>query len=749
MAWPLAWVAAVCFSAPAAAQTPAVQTTAIAHLRAAIRVDGRLDEPVWSQLTPITHFVQTNPTEGAPASEKTEAFLFYDDENLYFGFKCYDSEPHKIVARYDTHDARTWSDSINIFLDPFGDRRTGYFFSVNARGVQYDALMKEGQPFDGTWDGIWQSAARLEDWGWSAEVAIPFKSIRFRPGQTWGLNLGRDIVRKNENDNWQIVTRFDGFMRPSKAGLLTGIENVKSGRNLELIPYFSARTRRSAPSPLDNGEKYEGGADLRWGLGPNLTVNATLNPDFAETEADEINITISRYELFFPEKRTFFTEGANFFSTPLNLFYSRRIGARLTDTNGLSNGQPQRMLFGAKLTGKQGPWSIGLLDAKTQGRDFSVTVPSTGTRLNEFAPGANFFVLRVARDIGKNSSLGFLTVNRDQDPGAVGSTQRVHAMDLNLVLGPHWSWQSQAGYNQNQLTSSDALQRSAFGSLAKYNSGTWAFVAQYKFLGRGFDVSQIGIEPETGRHSGDLGISYTPFLNSHYIRQLFLTLNYDFSQDTQGLLQDAGADAEASAQLKNFWRVTARYSYDRVRFNQFAPDFSLLPPTRVYIEPRLQLTLTTNENRPVWFTYRFVHRKEAEFRENFYGREQRHELSLLAHLLNRTKLQFSGIYDREFLLDGRPFQDRRLFITRLNHQFTTKWRARVLAQFSNDRHGHTWNLNSILAYDFTARSVFLAGYNYQNSRDVFQTSPLPLLNPRHPSDLGNELFFKFSYLFHF
>ena len=249
MAWPLAWVAAVCFSAPAAAQTPAVQTTAIAHLRAAIRVDGRLDEPVWSQLAPITHFVQTQPSEGAPASEKTEAFLFYDDENLYFGFKCYDSEPHKIVARYDTHDARTWSDSINIFLDPFGDRRTGYFFSVNARGVQYDALMKEGQPFDGTWDGIWQSAARLEDWGWSAEVAIPFKSIRFRPGQTWGLNLGRDIVRKNENDNWQIVTRFDGFMRPSKAGLLTGIENVKSGRNLELIPYFSARTRRSAPQP--------------------------------------------------------------------------------------------------------------------------------------------------------------------------------------------------------------------------------------------------------------------------------------------------------------------------------------------------------------------------------------------------------------------------------------------------------------------------------------------------------------------
>ena len=736
-------------SLPVAAQAPAAHTASTPHVRAAIHVDGRLDEPVWSQLTPITDFVQTEPSEGAPASEKTETFLFYDDENLYFGFKCYDSEPRKIVARYDTHDARTNSDSINIFLGPYGDRRTGYFFSVNARGVQYDGLMKEGQPLDGTWDGIWQSAARLEDWGWSVEVAIPFKSIRFRLGESWGLNLGRDIVRKNENDNWQIVTRFDGFMRPSKAGELTGIEGVRSGRNIEVIPYFSARTRRGAPSPLDNGQKYEGGADLRWGLGPNLAINATLNPDFADTEADEINITISRYELFFPEKRTFFTEGADFFSTPMNLFYSRRIGARLTDANGLSNGQPQRILFGAKLTGKQGPWSIGLMETRTQAGDFTVTDPVTGNRRNEFAPGANFFVLRVAHDIGKNSSIGFLTVNRDQAAGDVGSTERVHAVDLNLVLGPHWSWQNQAGYNQNQITSSGGIQRATFGSLAKYNSEKWELIATYKFLGRGFDITQIGIEPETDRHRAGLDLIYKPFLNRFYIRQLFFELNYDTLSDTAGLLQGAGGDALVKAQLKNFWTVTVDYSYDRTRYNQFTPNFALLVPTRVYIQPREQFQITTNENRPVSFTYLFVHRKVAEFHENFYGREQRHELGLLAHAFGRTKVQFSGVYDREFLMDGTPFQDRRLLITRINQQFTTRWRARILAQFENNRHGGSWNVNSIMAYDFTARSAFLAGYNYQKSHDIFQLSPLPLLNPRHPSDLGNEFFVKFSYLFDF
>src|SRR5947209_2832170 len=437
---------------------PQSHTAEIRHIAAKIRVDGRLDESVWGQITPITEFVQTNPDEGAPASERTEAFLFYDDEKIYFGFKCYDSEPGTMVARYDTHDARTNSDSVNILLDPYGDRRTAYFFSINARGVQFDALLSEGNAMDPTWDGIWESAARLYDWGWEAEVAVPFKSIRFHPGQTWGLNLGRDIVRKNENDNWQMVTRFDGFMRPSKAGYLAGIENIRPGRNIELIPYFAARVRRGAFDPLDNRQKYEGGGDVRWGLRPNLTLNAAINPDFADTEADEINITISRFELFFPEKRSFFTEGSNFFATPFQLFFTRRIGARLTDQNGLTNGEPQRI----------------------------------------------FFVLRIAHDIGKNSAIGFITINRDQQPGDVGSTERVHAADLNLVLGPHWKWQTQAGYNQNRVTTSGGIQRGSFGSQAQYNSEKWQLSTFYKFLGRGFDVSQIGFEPETDRHSGGL-----------------------------------------------------------------------------------------------------------------------------------------------------------------------------------------------------------------------------------------------------
>jgi len=718
-------------AAGAHAQVSVTRTLRIERIQTEIRVDGRLDEPVWSQIAPESGFVQTEPLEGQPVSERTEARIFYDDRNLYFAFWCYDSEPAKMIARFDTHDARTYSDSVNIFLDPYGDRRTGYFFSVNARGVQFDGVMAEGSggddPVDDTWDGIWQSAARLEDSGWSAEVAIPFKSIRFAPSQTWGINLGRDIVRKNETANWQLVARFDGFMRPSKAGLLEGIGDVEPGRNIEVIPYASSRIRRGAFDAREDGEKYEGGVDVRWGVLPNATVNLTVNPDFADTEADEINISISRFELFFPEKRTFFNEGANFFATPLDLFFTRRVGARLPD------GQPQRILLGAKLTGKVGPWSLGLLEARTQEQDFRD--PSTG--LIDTAPGANFFTLRGKRDIWGNSSIGFVTVNRDQSAGTVGSTQRAHAVDLNVVSGENIRLVSQWAYNQNETTAEGGIHRMAGGGAFAYESNTWEVGAEYQYTGRAFDISEIGFEPEVDRHSADASIEWKPFINRNGIRQVFFQVNQDIQLDTSGLTQDSGSDADLRVQFTNFWSVRGRYSYDLVRFNEFTPAFGRLPNTRIYITPIARLFVNSNENRPVFFNYQFRWQKFAQFRENFYGRGYTHELALNARMFSRTRLEFRGIYVREFLEDGTPFQIRRLFVTRLAHQFTRKLRGRILGQVANDRRGQEFNVNSVIGYDFTARSAFLVGYNFQRR------------SPGAPGDLGHELFFKLSYLFQF
>jgi len=736
---------ALLVSAPGQAQQEPPRTAPVIQTRrvdAAIRVDGRLEEPIWAELEPISNLIQTEPDEGQPASERTEIRVFYSGSKLYFAFQCFDREPDKIIGRYDAHDARTNSDSVNILLDPFGDRRTGYFFSINARGVQFDALVAESgrdegpsptsnafeRMVDSSWDAVWESAAQIEDWGWSAEVAIPFKSLRFAAGTSaWGINLGRDIVRKNETANWVFVSRFDQLMRPSKAGELRGIADVRPGRNLELIPFAVPRFRRGAPDPGAKREDFHAGVDIRWGLTPNLTVNATFNPDFGETEADIANISISRFELFFPEKRTFFTEGATYFRTPMSLFFSRRIGERLPD------GRPQRILFGGKLTGKVGPYTLGLLEALTDTTRFKD--PDTGSLLR--SPRANFLAVRLQRDIFEKSSLGFLSVNRDQAAGDFGAAERVHAIDLNILHGQYETWASQIAVSRNPFATTGGIQRFAFGSAFRHNSDRWEYYGTGFFRGRSFDVSEIGFEPQTNRIGGVAGVTYKPFLGHHAIRQIFINWNHDQGNDTFGNIQESGSDFDVRVQFTNFWSLRGRYSYNRTRFNLFTADFQRLDVTQVYPEPRVRFFFNTNENRPVWLSLEYSWQKSVNFRDNYYGPRQQYEVELNARLAGRTRLNLQGEYNREFLLDGTPLQVRRLYVARITHQFTSRWRTRLLAQLSDDRRGRNWNVNSLIAYDFTARSAFFVGYNYQKA------------TPGSLADLGHEVFVKLSYLFGF
>lgn len=700
-----------------------------------INVDGRLSERVWETIEPVTDFTQTQPTEGAPVSERTEARIFYDDHNIYFGFKCYDSEPNRIVARLGAHDGRTNSDSVDILIDTFLDRRTGYFFSINSRGIQFDAITNEGsgktgwEIHDSTWDGIWESAAAIEPWGWSAEVVIPFKSIRLphSADQVWGVNLAREIVRKNENAYWAAVTRFDETMKPSKAGLMDGLENVSVGRNLELIPFISSKYRRTNWQPELNGPQANFGLDARYGLASNITATLAVNPDFGETEADEFTSQISRFEIFFPEKRKFFTEGANYFITPMDLFFSRRIGAPLPD------GEPQRVLQGGKITGKTGPWTLGILESVTQRSDY--VDPLDGSR--NTAPGAVFGVVRVQRDILQKSAIGFISVNRFQERGAYGQNESSHGVDLSILSGQHISWASQFMVNTNSANPGMDWQHTGWQSEFAYNSDLWTYEAEGKFLGRRVDMSNTGFEPETGRWSGDLRAVWKPFINRWGMRQFFMELNYDESNGTAGELQDAGADLRLRMQLKNFWNIHAEHSYDRVRFNEFTPDFGLQAPTRVYQTPKYRVWVETNENRRFWFLAEYITGKLVQFDEHFYGFSKEVDLQASSRINSHLRWDITAINVRESLRTGQNYQDRRYLISRWNYQFSPKMRARVLAQYEGNRHGKNFSVNSLLAYDFTARSALFVGYNRQRR--------LPLSN----TDLGHELFVKLSYLWSF
>lgn len=714
------------------------QSRKVAHIRrgeAKLHLDGKLTEQVWEEIDPITDFTQTQPSEGAPVSERTEARIFYDEDNIYFGFKCYDSEPDKIVARLGPHDGRTNSDSVNILIDTFNDRRTGYFFSINSRGIQFDATTNEGSGREGweihddTWDGIWQSAASLEPWGWSVEVVIPFKSIRLprNAEQLWGLNLGRDIVRKDENAYWTAVTRFDATMKPSKAGAMQGLENVRVGHNLELIPFITGRYRRTDWQPELNGAKGNAGLDARYGLSSNITATLAVNPDFGETEADELTSEISRFEIFYPEKRKFFTEGANYFATPMELFFSRRIGARLPD------GEPQRVLQGAKITGKTGPWTLGVLESVTQQSDY--VDPLDGAR--ETAPKAVFGVVRVQRDIFQKSAIGFISVNRLQDKGAYGQQETSHGVDLSILSGQHISWASQFTVNTNSANPGMDWQHTGWQSEFTYNSDLWTYEAAGKFLGSRVDMSNTGFEPETGRWSGDLRAVWKPFINRWGMRQFFMELNYDESNGTGGELQDAGADLRLRMQLQNFWNIHAEHSYDRVRFNEFTPDFQLKPAARIYETPKYRVWVESNENRRFWFLAKYVTGKLVQYGEHFYGSGKEVDLQASARINSHLRWDMTAINVRESLGDHTNYQDRRYLISRWNYQFSPKLRARVLAQYQADRYRKDFSLNSLVAYDFTARSAVFVGYNRQRH--------LPLEN----ADLGHEVFVKLSYLWSF
>jgi hypothetical protein len=381
-----------------------------------LQVDGRLDERAYA-LPSIGDFVQHLPRTGAPATERTEAWVFFDDEHLYVAGRCWDSSPPEAwVAdemRRDTTQLRQ-NDNFAVLLDTFHDRRNGYLFYTNPLGALADYLVTdEGNP-NLDWNPVWAVRTGRFEGGWTVEMAIPFKSLRYDPGagRTWGIQLRRMIRRKNE---WTYLTSLPASLatttaifRVSEAATLVGLDLPDAGKNIELKPYAISRvtTDRTRNPAIDNDPDGDLGIDAKYGLTSNLTADFTYNTDFAQVEVDEQQVNLTRFNLVFPEKRDFFLEGRGVFDfgrggslggggdTP-SLFYSRRIG--------LEGNRVVPIDAGGRLTGKVGEYGIGVVNIQTADVD-------------DLAPAANFTVLRVKRDILRRSSIGAMFTNRTATP---------------------------------------------------------------------------------------------------------------------------------------------------------------------------------------------------------------------------------------------------------------------------------------------------------------------------------------------
>ncbi len=403
----------------------------VVRAESAPRIDGKLDEQIWAQSWVDPNFTQNFPDEGKPPTQKTELRVLYDNDAIYVGIRCFDSNPDKISARLTRRDRDIDSDKVTVDISSKNDRASSYHFEVTAAGVQIDGIRFDDTSYGSDWDGRWYSDVSRDAEGWTAELAIPLVSLRYNGDVTaMGFQVRRIIPRNGEIDEWSYVPRTSKG-EVSYYGQIDGMSGLQAKRLTELLGYYSPRFTFRRNQGVFDGTAHasEVGADVKLGLTPALTLNGTFNPDFGTVEVDQTVVNLTTVETYFPEKRPFFLEGAELFSTPFTLFYSRRIGAKPPSpalTNSASQLEPtpaEGRIWGAvNVTGLVAPrTSIGVIDAVTADQDALILRgPAAEPEKVNVDPVTNFAVVRLRNEFGTNSSIGLLTtaVNRFEKKGA-------------------------------------------------------------------------------------------------------------------------------------------------------------------------------------------------------------------------------------------------------------------------------------------------------------------------------------------
>lgn len=469
------------------------------------KLDGTLDDPLWRTATPITDFRQREPFEGQASTEKTEVRILYSRHAVYFGIRCYDSDPSRIVATELRRDvSQDLDDHFEILIDSNHDRRGAYVFQINPLGTQVDGLIVEeqgsgfgsfGADFDTGWDGVWTSEARITADGWTATIEIPFTTLNFTRSNNvlWGLNFKRFIRRKNEQDLWRAYRRTFGITKVSQAGDLRGITDIGSGRLFVVKPYAVARydkqTAQDPKFPLT------GGLDMKYGLTSNLVLNLTGNTDFADTEVDLEPFNLTPFKVFIPEKRQFFLENAGNFNFDLGdqdqLFFSRQIGIDPI------TGQQVPINGGARLTGTLGRTELGIMDVDTR---------SSGPN-----PYSNFAVVRVKESLWPGSYIGVMGIDK-RSGNLLDSYNQTGGVDTRLVFFKDWFVDAHMAGTQSPINISGASgSASDVGASLSYRSNWLDGIVERRKIGPNFNPEVGFIErTDSDETYGDMTFKFRP-----------------------------------------------------------------------------------------------------------------------------------------------------------------------------------------------------------------------------------------------
>jgi hypothetical protein len=557
----------------------------------AMSVNGRLDEPIWQRAVPAADFRQQEPDNGNSATERTEVRAIFDSNRLILGVICYDDPAGLMANTLQRDEPFASGDKFQWTIDTFLNGRSGYFFEINPAGAMGDGLIVAGTTsVNKQWDGIWNLKVQKTEIGWTAEIELPFRTFNFDPNSsTWGINFQRSIRRKEEESLWMGHARNQGLRRMTNAGLLTGLTGLTQGVGLDVKPYVVA-TADAAPGRGEPGTRLarDVGVDVFYNVTPGLRANLTVNTDFAQTEVDQRLVNLTRFPLFFPDKRDFFVEGAAFFDfarEPDNSvlpFFSRRIGLD-------EDGQPQAVDVGAKLTGQYGAQDIGFFQVRTGAQDD--------------APAEDFTVARVKRRLLRQSYVGGVYTRRDAALALVTAEQTV-GMDFLLATS------SFAG-TQNLELSGFALRTSdvnrvgrshAYGLRLEYPNDRWSGGFAFRELSEGY-APAVGFAPRTGyrRYNPRVLFSARP-VDHPWFRRI-----------------SAGADADLQTDMRNDgltrvfnltvvdleWQSTDTLTmkvvptYERLESDFRIVDGIVLPAAREYHFTRYNVALHTSSGRPV------------------------------------------------------------------------------------------------------------------------------------------------------
>ena len=714
-------------------------------------LDMKPSAEIAGSLTKMDDFVQAKPKDGAPPTFPTEAYMCYDAKNLYIIFIAFDTEPAKLRASMTKREPPGFFDDdvLELRFDTFDDRRRSYYFAVNPLGVQYDALWPEGEGgFDPSFDTLWQSEGRITDRGYVVWISIPFKSLRFspEPKQKWGFYFGRLIPRLSEGHGWpKLTTKNPSFL--SQTARLDGLENISPGHNVQIIPYAVVRSFReldlrdpTAPAFIGRKASTQFGMDGKVVIKDSFVLDVTGNPDFSQVESDEPQVTVNqRFEVFFPEKRPFFLENANYFQTPINLVFTRRIVS------------PE---FGVRLTGKKGPYALGMLFAndKSPGE----TVPDHDPLFHKHA---NFGILRVNRDIFKQSSIGMIYTYR----GLLDSSNQVGGIDGRFRLNKHWLINAQAVASSTKFLNGSHLSGPAYHFLLNGEARQYSFDLAFDDRSPGFRTA-VGFEPRVDIRRLKSAYSYRWRPEGKTLIAWGPNISFTSIWDHANTRLEWTASPSMSWEFVHQTNVNVFYSGGRELLRP--QDFPGLPTNRDFSPREVGVSFSSAYFSKAIFSATFSRGQTINFEppagsEPFISNVAFRNVQVTLRPLK--KLQIDNTYLETRLSNGAAgagiFTDR-IFRSRVNWQFNRKFSLRAIPQYESlsvnpeqTSLTKTRNFNGdfLAAYSLNPWTSLYVGYNSNlQNIELVNSAGQPVL--RRVPDLHNDarqFYIKFSYLFRF